>query len=134
MQYRITDDRNELPVQDVARLLKTTYWAGHRSPEQIERSMENSDCYGLYVEGEAQLVGFARVITDRATTYYLCDVVIDERYRHRGLGTALLSHIESLPEYACLRGILMTRDAHTLYQRFGYTSADGRAMAKSPRP
>lgn len=134
MQYRITDDRNELPVQDVARLLKTTYWAGHRSPEQIARSMENSDCYGLYVEGEAQLVGFARVITDRATTYYLCDIVIDERYRHRGLGTALLSHIESLPEYACLRGILMTRDAHTLYQRFGYACADGRAMVKSPRP
>lgn len=134
MQYRITDDRNELPIQDVARLLKTTYWAGHRSPEQIARSMENSDCYGLYMESEAQLVGFARVITDRATTYYLCDVVIDERYRRRGLGTALLSHIESLPEYACLRGILMTRDAHTLYPRFGYSSADGRAMAKSPRP
>jgi ribosomal protein S18 acetylase RimI-like enzyme len=53
-----------------------------------------------------------RVISDYATTYYLCDVIIDTDYQHKGLGTALVSYIESLPEYTGLRGILITRDAH----------------------
>ena len=67
---------------------------------------------GIYVEGESKLAGFARVISDYATTYYLCDVVIDEDYQHKGLGTALVSYIESLPVYEGLRGILVTRDAY----------------------
>ena len=49
-----------------------------------------------------------------------CDVVIDTEYQHNGLGTALVSYIESLPEYAGFRGILITRDAHSLYKKFGY--------------
>ena len=59
-------------------------------------------------------------------------VVIDEEYRHMGLGTALVSHIESLPELSGLRGILLTKDAHGLYEKFGYRSSDGRAMVKAP--
>ena len=133
MDYRITNDPAELPVAEVARLLRETYWAGQRPAEKIERSMRHSDCYGLRVGGEARLVGFARVISDNATTYYLCDVVIDPAYRGRGLGTALLAHIESRPEYAGLRGFLFTRDAHGLYRKFGYEVIEGRAMAKPPK-
>ena len=77
-----------------------------------------------------QTMGFARVITDYATTYYLCDVIIDADYRGRGLGTALISHIESRPEYAGLRGLLLTRDAHGLYAKFGFETVSGRAMVK----
>ena len=133
MDYQITSDPAELPLAEVERLLKETYWAGRRSSEKIERSMRHSDCYGLRVDGEAQLVGFARVITDYATTYYLCDVVIDPGYRGRGLGKALLAHIESRPEYAGLRGLLVTRDAHGLYRKFGYEVVENRAMAKPPK-
>ena len=70
------------------------------------------------------------MISDYATTYYLCDVVVDEEYRNKGLGTALVSYIESLPVYAGLRGILVTRDAHSLYRKFGYEVVDGRVMIK----
>ena len=130
MNYRIVDDLDQMNLRDIIRLLKSTYWADKRSDEQIEKSARNSSCYGIYVEGEKKLAGFARVISDYATTYYLCDVVIDEDYQHKGLGTALVSYIESLPVYEGLRGILVTRDAHSLYRKFGYEVVDGRVMIK----
>ena len=130
MNYRIVDDLDQMNLSDIISLLKSTYWANKRSDEQIEKSARNSSCYGIYVEGEKKLAGFARVISDYATTYYLCDVVIDEDYQHKGLGTALVSYIESLPVYEGLRGILVTRDAHSLYRKFGYEVVDGRVMIK----
>lgn len=130
MNYRIVDDLDQMNLSDIIRLLKSTYWADKRSDEQIVKSARNSSCYGIYVEGEKKLAGFARVISDYATTYYLCDVVIDEDYQHKGLGTALVSYIESLPVYEGLRGILVTRDAHSLYRKFGYEVVDGRVMIK----
>jgi len=104
--------------------------ADKRSVEQVEKSIKNSSCYGVYLEGEKKLVGFARVISDYATTYYLCDVIIDTAYQGKGLGTALVSYIESLPEYQGLRGILITRDAHSLYRKFGYEVLNDRVMVK----
>ena len=131
MKYKILDGREKMDIQDIIRLLKTTYWAAQRSDEQIEKSVLNSSCYGVYLEDEEKLVGVGRVISDYATTYYLCDVAIDTEYQHKGLGTALVSYIESLPEYAGLRGILITRDAHSLYRKFGYEVLDGRVMVKN---
>lgn len=130
MNYRIVDGAENMNVEEIAHLLSMTYWAAERPVETIEKSLRNSSCYGVYLEDEGKLVGFARVISDYATTYYLCDVVIDPDYRGRGLGLALVSHIESLPEYAGLRGILVTRDAHALYERFGYEVLNGRVMVK----
>ena len=130
MNYRIVKGNESIRLDDVVRLLRTTYWAKQRPVEKIKISLRNSDCYGVWLENEQKLVGFARVMTDYATTYYLCDVVIDEEYRRQGFGTALISHIESCPEYAGLRGILLTRDAHGLYSKFGYQTVEGRAMIK----
>ena len=130
MKYRIVDNLDQMDLGDIIRLLKSTYWADKRSAEQIEKSARNSSCYGIFAEDEDKLAGFARVISDYATTYYLCDVVVDEAYRNKGLGTALVSYIESLPVYAGLRGILVTRDAHSLYRKFGYEVVDGRVMIK----
>ena len=130
MKYRIIDGSEKMNLDEVARLLKMTYWADKRSVEQIRKSMDNSSCYGVYLDDEKKLVGFARVISDYATTYYLCDVIIDTSYQHKGLGTALVSYIESLSEYSGLRGILITRDAHNLYQKFGYDVLNGRVMVK----
>lgn len=93
--------------------------------------MSNSSCYGVFLDNEKKLVGFARVISDYATTYYLCDVIIDTASQHMGLGTALVSYIESQPEYIGLRGVLITRDAHDLYRKFGYEVLNGRVMVKS---
>ena len=131
MNYRIIEGSEKLNIDEVIRLLKMTYWADKRSKEQIEKSMRNSSCYGVYLDNEDILAGFARVISDYATTYYLCDVIIDTEYQHMGLGTALVSYIESLPEYVGLRGILITRDAHDLYRKFGYEVLNERVMVKS---
>ena len=130
MNYRIIEDAENMRLDHIVRLLRTTYWAGQRPIEKIEASLRHSACYGVWLEEEEKLAGFARVITDYATTYYLCDVVIDAEYRGKGLGTALLSYIESRPAYAGLRGLLLTRDARGLYAKFGYEPVNGRAMEK----
>ena len=131
MNYRIIDGADGMDSAEVAALLKTTYWANKRSLETIEKSMRNSSCYGVYLDEGKKLVGFARVISDDATTYYRCDVIIDPAYRGRGFGKALVSHIVSLPEYAGLRGLLLTKDAHGLYEQFGFETVNGRAMIKA---
>lgn len=133
MDYRIADSLEEMKVEDIARLLKMTYWADKRSMETIEKAVRNSSCYGVYAEGAEQLVGFARVISDYATSYYLCDVIVDPAYRGRGLGKALVSHIVSRPEYAGLRGLLITQHAHDLYRKYGFEVVNDSFMARAPR-
>ena len=130
MNYSIVDGADQMSLAEVMALLKQTYWANRRPAEQVRTSMEHSRCYGVYLDEAKKLVGFARVISDFSTTYYLCDVIVDELYQHRGLGRALVSYIENLPEYQGLRGVLVTRDAHALYEEFGYQTLDGRAMVK----
>ena len=132
MNYRIVDDLDKMKLEDIVRLLRMTYWADKRPIEKIEKSVRNSSCYGLYVEDADKLVGFARVISDHATAYYLCDVIIDKEYQHKGLGTALISYINSLPDFSGLRGFLITRNAHSLYRKFGYEVVNERVMLKEP--
>lgn len=129
-RYKIVDGASVLDIREVMGLLRQTYWANTRTQEQVSASMEHASCYGIMLEQEEKLVGFARVISDYATTYYLCDVVIDAQYQRQGLGKALVSYIEGLPVYQGLRGILITRDAHALYEKFGYQTLNGRAMVK----
>ena len=132
MEFRIIEGSDKMSIEAIARLLKTTYWADKRSMETIEKSVSNSSCYGVVSDDQEKLIGFARVISDFATSYYLCDVIIDPEYRNRGLGTALVSHIVTSPEYVKLRGFLVTRDAHDLYRKFGFEVVDGRFMVKTP--
>ena len=132
MNYRIVDSFDKMKLEDIVRLLRMTYWADKRPIEIIEKSVRNSSCYGLYLEDSDKLAGFARVISDRATAYYLCDVIIDTEDQNKGLGTALVSYISSLPEFSGLRGFLITRNAHGLYRKFGYEVVNDRVMLKEP--
>ena len=131
MNDRIIEGAEQIPLSEAVRLLKTTYWANRRTEDTIEKSMRNSACYGIWSDEEQKLIGFARVISDYATTWYLCDVIIDEAYRHQGLGKQLVSHIAS--EFTGLRGLLLTRDAHGLYEKYGFETVNGRAMSKMPQ-
>ena len=131
MKYSIIDGSEKMNIDEVVRLLRMTYWADKRSAEQIEKSMQHSSCYGVRLDDDKKLVGFARVISDYATNYYLCDVIIDTDYQRKGLGTALVSYIVSLPQYAGLRGMLITRDAHDLYRKFGFEVLNSRFMVKA---
>ena len=75
MNYSILDGADKMDLSEVMALLKQTYWADKRTPEQVRRSMDHSRCYGLRLDGCQTLVGFARVISDPATGedfFYYC--------------------------------------------------------------
>lgn len=117
--FTISDDPGLLDREAVHRFLSSSYWAKGIPRSAVDRSIENSLVFGLY-ERKRQ-VGFARVITDRATFGYLSDVYIEEPYRGRGLSKWLMEVILAHPELAGLRRwVLVTRDAQELYRRFGF--------------
>ena len=117
--HRITTDRAEIDVDVVHGFLSHTYWAAGISRERIERCIAGSIPFGLF-EGLRQ-VGFARVISDRATFAYVHDVFVLPDARGRGLGVWLMATVLAHPDLADLRRwSLSTRDAHLLYARFGF--------------
>lgn len=117
--YFISTDASRLDLRAVHGFLKTSYWASGVPFEVVERSVQNSMVFGVY-SGEEQ-VGFARVITDRATFAYLADVFVVEEHRGRGVGEWLMQTIFSHPDLQGLRRFMLaTRDAHELYRRHGF--------------
>ncbi len=119
--FVISTDPARLDIDLIFGFLTQTYWASKRTRDVLERGIQNSFCFGLYGP-EKQQVGFARVISDRATYGYLADVFILEPYRGRGLATWLLRTILEHPELCTLsRWSLATRDAHRLYRSLGFT-------------
>ena len=118
-ESRISDERRDVDLDLVHRSLAATYWASHIPRAVVERSVANSIPFSLF-RGREQ-IGFARVVTDRATFAYLADVFILEPHRGAGLGTWLIETIVSHPDLQGLRRwMLATRDAHGLYRRFGF--------------
>lgn len=119
-EFEISTDPARLDVPAVHEFLKNSYWAKGIPVEVVRRSIGNSLCYGIY-HGSAQ-VGFARVITDRATFCYLADVFVLEPYRGRGLSKWLMECIMGHPDLLGVRRwMLATQDAHGLYQQYGFT-------------
>jgi GNAT superfamily N-acetyltransferase len=102
-------------------LTEESYWARERSFQQTETAIKNSLPFGVY-KGE-NLIGFARVVTDYATFAYLGDVFILEEYRGKGLSKWLMETIIKHPDLQGFRRwILATKDAHALYEKFGFTA------------
>jgi len=117
--YRISTDPGQLDLDVTHGFLTSSYWATGISRELVERSIESSIVFGVYA-GTAQ-VGFARVVTDRATFAYLCDVFVLPEHQGRGLGTWLCETVLAHPETQGLRRwVLATLDAHGLYARVGF--------------
>ena len=118
--YQISTDPARLDLDAVVDMLSRSYWAQGRSRALIARSIQHALCFGVY-QGARQ-VGFARVISDRATFAYLADVVIHEQARGQGLGSWLVEVVRAHPELQGLRRwLLATRDAHGLYRKFGFS-------------
>lgn len=118
-QYSVTADRRRLDVDAVHAFLTRCFWARDISKEVVAKSIENSLCFGLF-DGRLQ-IGFARVVTDYSTYAYLCDVYVLEEYRGKGLGKWMMDYVMKHPELQGLRRFqLVTRDAHSLYTRFGF--------------
>jgi len=118
--YSISTDRARLDLPMITEYLARSYWAEGIPLEVVERAVQGSLCFGLY-EGTRQ-VGFARCVTDAATFAYLADVFVLESHRGRGLARWLMEVIVSHPDLQGLRRFsLVTRDAHGLYEKFGFT-------------
>ncbi|TYP74498.1 GNAT family N-acetyltransferase [Paenibacillus methanolicus] len=115
-EYRISTDKGLLDLERICRLLSNSYWANQRAVEVVRKSIDNSICYGIY-RGSEQ-VGFARVVTDHATVFYLCDVIIDVAHRKQGLGKQLVACI--IEQFGNLHSLLGTLDAHGLYEQYGF--------------
>lgn len=119
MEIHIKKGLDALQTETVLRLLSQTVWACNRKKEAIMESWKHSICYGAYT-ADGKQIGFARVITDYATQYYICDVVVDADFRHRGVGTSLLKAITAEDTYRSLLGMLITEEAEQFYEPFGF--------------
>ena len=119
--FSISTDPTRLDSDAIADMLTRAYWARGRPRERVDRALANSLVFGLY-DGKKQ-IGLARIISDYAIFAYLCDVFIQEDYRAQGLGKWLMQTVHSHPDLQGLRRwTLATRDAHSLYNQFGWTS------------
>jgi ribosomal protein S18 acetylase RimI-like enzyme len=118
-EYWLSTDVTRMNVDMVHGYLTRVYWSKGIPREIVERSMQNSLCFGLFCGTEQ--VGFARVITDYATFAYVADVFVLEQYRRRGLATWLMEFVMKHPGLQGLRRwALATRDAHGLYKKVGF--------------
>ena len=118
-EFTISTDPARIDLALVHDFLRQSYWAKDIPLAIVERSIRHSLSFGIY-RGGAQ-VGFARVISDRATFAYLADVFVLETFRGQGLSKWLMETILAHPELQDLRRwLLVTADAHGLYQQFGF--------------
>ncbi|MFF5362278.1 GNAT family N-acetyltransferase [Streptomyces scabiei] len=120
--YEMSDDPARLDVARVHHWLSTdAYWALGRPREKLERAIGGSLNLGVYEEGSGQQVAYARVVTDRATFAWLCDVYVDPSVRGKGLGTAMVAAVrDHLEPYGLRRILLATHDAHGVYAKLGF--------------
>ncbi len=117
----VSTDATRLDVDVIHVFLQQAYWSRGIPRETLQRALDNSLCFGAY-EGK-RLVGFARVVTDRATFAWVCDVFVVESHRRRGIADALMGAVKAHRELQGLRRwSLVTRDAHPLYRRHGFES------------
>lgn len=131
-EYLISDEPARIDLEQVCRFLAGSYWAAKRPRSVIQHTLGTSLCFGAY-RGNEQ-VAFARVVTDHAVMYWLCDIWVAPDHRGRGLGTALVRAIVEDPRLVDLAGILATQDAHALYEKFGYKRDGQRFMYRFPMP
>jgi len=119
-EYTISTDKQLLDVELIHRYLsQDSYWAQHIPLTTVQRSIDNSLCFGIYYQ--QQQIGFARLITDKATFAYMADVFILPEHRGKGLSKWLVAYMLAYPEVQGLRGwMLGTKDAHGLYEQFGW--------------
>ena len=132
--YRIVTDNEMMDVEMIHHFISTqSYWAQNIPKETVAKSIRNSFCFGIFLQNKQ--VGFARLITDKATFAYLADVFVLPEHRGKGLSKWLMNFIHHHPELQELRGwLLRTKDAHGLYEQFGWNKLNeeqvGRYMNK----
>ena len=126
--YVISDDPSRFDLERAhGWIAHESYWAAGIPFATFEKAIRNSLTFGAYAP-DGQMAGFGRVVTDRATFGWLCDVFVDEAHRGQGLGKAMMDWFKAHPDLQGFRRMhLATRDAHSLYAQYGFgplTAAD----------
>ncbi len=117
----VSTDKEKLDIPFIHSFLTNAYWSKGRTLEQVKKSIENSTCFGLYLNNEQ--IGFARVLSDKVIFAYLMDVFIIEEQRGRGYSKYFLNEIFNHQEFRDVKKwMLATKDAHNLYKMFGFTT------------
>lgn len=118
--FKITSNPEDLDIELIHGFISRSYWASGIPRVTLEKSIANSLVWGVYKDSGEQ-VGFARVVTDKATFAYLGDVFVLDDYRGLGLSKALMQAVVSHPDLQGLRRFMLaTSDAHGLYSQFGF--------------
>lgn len=123
LQIEISSDRIQLDIPLIHNFLTNSYWAKGIDLDAVEKSIENSFCFGAYTAD--QQIGFGRLITDYTTFGYVSDVFVLEPYRGHGIARAMMDWLLAQPELKQMRRILLaTKDAHPLYKSLGFSGLD----------
>ena len=118
--FTLSDDADRLDLDAIHAYLSRSYWSPGVPRDVVRRAAAGSLALGLYDAGGAQ-IGYARVVTDRATFAYVCDVYVLDAHQRRGLGTWMMDRLLEHPDLAGLRRwLLTTQDAHGVYERVGF--------------
>ncbi|MGH8237015.1 MAG: GNAT family N-acetyltransferase [Steroidobacteraceae bacterium] len=118
--YEISTDAARLDINAIHAFRSQSYWSPGIPRAKVARAIDNSLCFGAFRDG--QQVGFARVVTDKTTFAYLCDVYVLEVHRGRGLAQQLMDRVVAHPDLQGLRRMMLAmRDAHALYAKYGFT-------------
>lgn len=124
MEYIISSNKSKIDTVAVHDYLcNKSYWAKGRSIERVKKSIENSLCFGMY-DADSNMLGFARVVTDKVVFAYLMDLFIFDEFQGIGLGTKLVQHVIEHPDLQVRLWFLATATAHGLYEKFGFSSLD----------
>lgn len=122
-KIKISTDKSLLDQELIFAFLSNSYWASNRSKEEVEKSIKNSLCFGVYIRGEQ--IGFARVITDQTTFGYIADVFILPDFSGLGYAKHLMQTILSHPILISVnKWYLITKDAQQLYKKIGFVAFD----------
>lgn len=118
----ISTDKSKLDIEMIHSFLTESYWGKGRTIDQVQKSIDNSLCFGVYLDNKQ--IGFARVVTDFTIYVYLMDVFIVSEARGKGYSKQLMKTILEEPKLQnCRDWTLKTKDAHGLYEQFGFTKA-----------
>jgi GNAT superfamily N-acetyltransferase len=129
-EFVITDDSNRIDAARTHVLLQSTYWGVRRPRDVVDRMIEKSLCFGLFL-GRDQ-IGFSRAVTDYTVFSWIADIVVAAEHRGQGLGKWIMQCMVDHPAIRGTQLVLQTRDAHALYEKYGFSKS--LALMSTPVP
>jgi len=128
LEYFVSTDKDLLHVAAIQQFIANTYWGNGRTVAEVKQTIEHSYCFGIYTQ-ENEQIGFARVVTDYTYFGYFMDVIILDKFQGQGFGKILIDYMLTDSIVKNLKTLaLKTKDAHLLYERYGFNKIGNSAL------